>query len=136
MEIRIENITRDKARDMVAKTPHKPTDPERVKHYKEVMNAGEWVDATAHHLFRNRHYAVPIIFTDEGLLWEGKHRINALAESNATGYKFVCVHGWDTAKATEEYQDGDKKFYRWGYLVYALHKLAGNGYEPTKLENI
>jgi hypothetical protein len=136
MEIRIEYITRDKARDMVAQSPYKPNDPGKVKHYAEVMNNGEWVDATAYHLFRNKHYVVPLIFTDEGFLWEGKHRIHALAESNAVGYRFVCVRGWDTTKATEEYQDGAKKFYRWGYLVYALHKLSGNGNEPTQLEDL
>jgi hypothetical protein len=133
MEIRLELITRDKAREMVAKSPHKPIEPEKVKHYTKLMNDGTWVNANEHHLFRQKHYTVPIIFTEDDILWEGKHRIHALAESNSAGYRFVTLRGWDKDKATEEYQTGDMKYWRWGFLVYAMHRLAGNGNEPTKL---
>jgi hypothetical protein len=136
MEIRIEYISHEKAQELVEKSSFKPNDIEKVRLYKEIMEAGEWVNATEHCLFSKKHYAVPIIFTEDGILWEGKHRIHALAQSNVKGYKFVCIYGWDKTKATTEYQTGDNKFTRWGYLVYAMYQLSRNGNNPTELENL
>jgi hypothetical protein len=133
MEIRISFISNEKAKKLVEATPFKPIDDAKTQHYKNLMNEGEWVNANEHHLFNKKHYTVPLIFTEDGYLWEGKHRIYALAQSNASGYKFVCVYGWDKEKATEEYQTGDMRYWRWGFLVNAMYKLATNGYEPTEL---
>jgi hypothetical protein len=134
MEIRLEFISHDKAKKIVEDNLYEPINKEKVKHYTEVMNDGEWVNANEHHLFNKKHYTVPLIFTEDGHLWEGKHRIYALANSNASGYKFVCLYGWDKEKATREYQTGKMKCWRWGLLVYAMYQLASNNYEPTKIE--
>lgn len=136
MEIRIEYINHEQAKEMVEKCPQEPNEPEKVKVYSELMNDGEWVNANEHHMFRKQHYCVPIIITEDDVLWEGKHRIFALAKSVSHGYRFVVIRGWSNEKATQEYQEGEKKFCRWGYLVYAMHKLSGNGNEPTKLEDL
>jgi hypothetical protein len=136
MEISIEFISHEKAKDLVSKTPHRPISPEKVNLYKEMMNNNEWLNVQEYPLFRKQHYTIPIILDEDGILWEGKHRIFALAQSNALGYKFVVLRGWKKEKTTEEYQTGEKKFCRWGYLVYALNQLAGNGNEHTKLEDL
>ena len=136
MEIKFKYISKEKAEEIVAQTPHEPTDTEKVKFYTELMNNGEWVNVNEYHLFNKKHYATPLIFTDEGFLWEGKHRIYALANSESAGYKFVCIYGWDRNKATEEYQTGKMRYFRWGYLVNALYKFSGHGYEPTEVEDI
>jgi len=133
MEIKLEYISKEKAQDLVETAHAKPIDPTKTKVYTAIMNEGEWVNADQHHLFSKKHYAVPLIFTKDGRLWEGKHRIFALAESEAKGFKFVCVHGWDEKRATEEYQTGEMKYWRWGFLVNAMYKLAINGFETTQL---
>ena len=136
MEIRLENIDSNRAKDLAAKTRWKPDNLQKVELYRKMMESGEWIDADSYYLFSQKHYVVPLIFTDKGELWEGKHRIFALAQTENKRFKFVCVHGWREENTGQKFITGKNKFCRWGYLFYAMQQLSLNGNEPTMLEDL
>ncbi len=68
------NVTPTMAGAMLAhNTNNRPCTEKKVKHYARQMASGDW-----------RHTRVPIIFSDQGRLIDGQHRLSACIESDTS----------------------------------------------------
>ncbi len=136
MEIEIKTITPKEARQIIRRGMAAPHDMDRVVGFVDKMNSGEWKNVDETSAYKGYHYSVPLIFTDAGKLWEGKHRILSLALSECEGYKFACVTGWKAENATAEYINGNKRPDRWSFLFHAVRKLIENDGQKTNLDDL
>lgn len=122
MEIKIERISSKEARDIISRGMACPHDIERVMELKKKIENG-WEDVKERKEFKLRHYQTPIVFKENGKLWEGKHRILALALSNSEGIDLVCVRNWPDSMTSAEYINGDKKQIRHDILTELMKRL-------------
>lgn len=106
-----------------------PRSTKKIDALRREMLEGRWCDLV--NIDKKVLYKEVMIFTDEGILWEGKHRMWALAMCKDTiTCQFAVILGWPKEKApmltptgivyNDDYGDGKKKMVRINYLKNAV----------------
>ncbi len=125
-----------------------PNSIRKIDGYKKLIQSGKW-----HNIQNIEQYLWPantLIFTETGVLWEGKHRIWSLALCNnedTEGIYFLCILGWPDDKATklspsgsyfynDEYGAGFGSGIRIKYTQEAVDMFIKNNWEETLLPDI
>lgn len=93
MEIKAEKITSDQAKEIIKNSGlQNYGDTKKIQQYKKWMEEGRWG------LFYNRTSPKfindPLIFFESGILFEGKHRVRALAKTEGLELDFWVLRNF------------------------------------------
>jgi len=136
LKIVIMNISPNEVKDLVSEKSKKKYLEERmdkIDSYAEKMENGEW-DISKEYIKENISWKLPIIFFQNGKLWEGKHRILALSKLKDKVIPFVCILGWDEKRFRKDPFINSEQFIK--FKEDAVKSLIKHKFKDTKLDDI